>query len=302
MLAGLGSGYGFLQEGLDDASSLSIKVLFVVALAKILATSLTIGSGGSGGVFGPSMVIGGTVGAGVGKLFHRLVPELVTQPSTFAIVGMAGFFAGCANAPFSTILMVTEMTGDYKLLVPTLWVSSICFILCRRWSIYSKQVDTAFDSPAHRGDFTIDLLEGIQVRDVFRKKPPRVTFREDATLDEIVHSLTKSAQRYFPVYNADEKLVGIFSAEDVREFLYDDEFWKIAIARDVMTERVQTLRLDDDLNVALGMFTSLNVDELPVIDDESSNQIIGVLRRKETIAAYNQKRLELKKQRDSESR
>ena len=120
-----GSGYGFLQSALDNVAVLSVPLLFGIAGAKIITTSLTIGSGGSGGVFGPSMVIGGAVGAGVGKLFSQWFPSLGGHPSAFAIVGMAGFFAACANAPFSTILMVTEMTGDYRLLLPTLWVSTI---------------------------------------------------------------------------------------------------------------------------------------------------------------------------------
>lgn len=103
------------------------------------------------------------------------------------------------------------------------------------------------------------------------------------------------------MYNADEKLVGIFSSEDVRRYLYDESLWKIVNAVDVMTERVVTLRLDDDLNFALGQFTALNVDELPVVSCEDKNKIIGVLRRKETIAIYNQRRLKLQKQKDDEN-
>jgi CIC family chloride channel protein len=300
-LASLGSGYGFLQQALDNANSMSLAVLFMVALTKILTTSLTIGSGGSGGVFGPSMVIGGAVGAGVGKFFHHWIPEFVTNPSAFAIVGMAGFFAGCANAPFSTILMVTEMTGDYKLLVPTLWVSSLCFILCRKWSLYSSQVNSRLDSPAHKGDFTIDLLEGILVGDVYRPTKKRKTFHEDVSLDEIVHALADSPQRYFYVNDSAENLVGVFSAEDVRRHLFDDVIWKIANARDVMVENVVTLQLDDDLNYAFGQFTALNVDELPVVAAENRNKVIGVVRRKEAIAAYNNRRLEMQKQMDDEN-
>lgn len=302
VLACLSSGYGFLQQAIDNVGSLTVQILLVVALLKILTTSLTIGSGGSGGVFGPSMVIGGSVGAAVGKLFHQAMPGIVTQPGAYAIVGMAGFFAGCANAPFSTILMVSEMTGDYKLLVPTVWVGLLCFILCRRWSLYSSQVSTRLESPAHKGDFTIDLLEGILVREAFKPKKKLMTFREDATLDEIVHSLTKTAQRYFPVLDANGKLVGIFSTDDVRCSLYDEVLWKVAIARDVMTEDVVTVAPDDDLNTALSRFTALNVDELPVVDKQDSNVILGVLRRKEAIAAYTRRRLEMQHQRELETK
>ena len=301
ILASLGSGYGFLQQAMDNAGSLTVGVLFGVALLKIVATSLTIGSGGSGGVFGPSMVIGGSVGAAVGKVFHHFMPSIVQQPGAFAIVGMAGFFAGCANAPFSTILMVSEMTGDYKLLVPTVWVALISYILCRKWSLYSSQVNTRLDSAAHKGDFTIDLIEGILVREAFKPKKNIMSFQESATLDEIVHSLTKTGQRYFPVMDADNQLVGIFSADDVRCSLYDELLWKVAIARDVMTENVLTVAPDDDLNTALMRFTALNVDELPVVDRENSNLVLGFLRRKEVIAAYTRRRLELQRQLEHES-
>ncbi len=302
VLALLGSGYGLLQEMLDDATSIGVAVLFVVAAIKILTTSLTVGSGGSGGVFGPSMVIGGSVGAGIGKLYAQFMPDAGAQPGAFAIVGMAGFFAGCANAPFSTILMVTEITGSYQLLLPTLWVSSICFILCRNWSLYSNQVNSRLDSPAHRGDFTIDLLAGIRVRDIYRTTERGIVFHEEDSLDLIVHALAKSSQRYFHVYNAAEEPVGIFSSEDVRPYLYDDVLWKIANARDVMVEDVVSLELDDDLNYALGQFTALNVDELPVVASSTPQKIIGVLRRKEAIAIYNERRLKLQKQKEDENK
>jgi CIC family chloride channel protein len=300
-LATLGSGYGFLQVVLSDSGPLTVGLLLAIGLGKVLTTSFTVGSGGSGGVFAPSLVIGGCLGAATGKIFHQLMPGVVAQPGAFAIVGMAGFFAGVANAPFSTILMVAEITGSYRLLLPTLWVSSICFILCRHWSLYARQVGSRLESPAHLGDFTVDLLAGLRVSDAWRKTGEGIVFHEEDSLDEIVHSLAKSPQRYFHVYNSAEELVGVFSSEDVRRYLYDDVLWKIANAGDVMTEQVVTLQPDDDLNHALGQFTALNVDELPVVSSEDPHQVLGVLRRKETIALYNMQRLELQKQKEAET-
>ena len=118
---------------------------------------------------------------------------------------------------------------------------------------------------------------------------------EAATLDEIVHTLAKTPQRYFPVVDEEQKMVGIFSAEDVRHYLYDDTIWQIANARDVMVSPVLTVTVEDDLNLALKRFTSLNVDELPVVDTEDSGRIVGMLRRKESIATYNQRLMEHKR-------
>lgn len=300
-LAVLGSGYGTLQKALDASESLAISLLVTIALVKIVTTSLTISSGGSGGVFGPSMVIGGCVGAAVGKVFHWWVPALVTQPKAFVIVGMAGFFAGCARAPFSTIIMVSEMTGDYRLLLPTLWVSTLCFLLGSRWTLYEKQVKTRLDSPAHRGDFIIDVLAGMQVADVYKKNANIKTIHEGTSLDTIVHELPKTFQRYFPVVTDKDEIIGIFSADDVRSYLFDDSIWQVANARDVMTQVVVSVSPDDDLNTALTRFTALNVDELPVIDPAQPNRLLGMLRRKETIAAYNRKRLEHKQRADEQA-
>ena len=296
-LAVLGSGYGTLQKTMAGTVEVAVPLLVAVALVKILTTSLTISSGGSGGVFGPSMVIGGCLGSALGQVFHVWWPELVRQPQAFAIVGMAGFFSGCARAPLSTVLMVSEMTGGYGLLLPTLWVSTLTFLLGRRWTLYVKQVPTRLDSPAHRGDFFVDVLEGILVEDVYRRdRPPRM-IHEGEPLSGIVHALAESTQRYFPVVDAEGRMVGIFSAEDVRSYLYDDAIWRIANARDVMKSKVVTVRPDEDLNSALGKFTSLNVDELPVIDPAEQGRLLGMLRRKEVIAAYNRRRIEHEKHR-----
>jgi chloride channel protein, CIC family len=109
--------------------------LLVVAVGKIATTSLTIGSGGSGGVFGPSMVIGGCIGAAVGTIFHMWFPILVPDVAPFAIVGMAGFFAGVAKTPISTRLMVGELTGNYTLLLPSMLVVCLAMIIAHRWTI-----------------------------------------------------------------------------------------------------------------------------------------------------------------------
>lgn len=286
-LAVLATGYGGLQQALRNPEILGLELLLVIAGFKIITTSLTIGSGGSGGVFGPSMVIGGCLGAAVGLVFHDYWPELVPRPEVYALVGMAGFFAGCAHAPVSTIIMVSEMTGSYDLLLPTMWVSTLCFLLCRRWTLYSEQVPSRVESPAHRGDFIVDILEGIKVEDVYRKGQKLILIPESMTLDEILHTLTKTHQHYFPVVDQDGRMVGIFSSDDVRAYLYDETIWHLAVARDIMVTNIVSVTPQDDLNTALQRFTSLNLDELPVVAPEDPGRFLGMLRRKETIDAYN---------------
>ncbi len=298
VLSVLSTGYGTLQRSLTDAASVGIPLLLTVSLVKILTTSLTISSGGSGGVFGPSMVIGGCLGAAVGLSINTIWPEAV-DPQAFAIVGMAGFFSGCAHAPFSTIIMVSELTGSYELLLPTMWVSTLCFVMGRRWTLYEKQVPSRLESPAHRGDFIVDVLEGIRVRDVFRPNVGQIRqVPESTSLEDIVHLIAETKQHYFPVINQEGRMIGIFSADDVRHYLYDETIWHLAVASDVMNSQVVSVTPEDDLNTAMRCFTAIAIDEIPVVDANDRSQLLGTLRHKDTIAAYNRRLLEFKKSDD----
>ena len=148
----LSYGYDALQDALNDRSKGAALVLLAIALGKIATTSLTIGSGGSGGVFGPSMVIGGCGGGALGLMFHHYAPTLAPHPAAFVVVGMAGFFAAAAKTPFSTLVIVSEMTGGYGLLLPALWVCTLSFVLSDPRSIYGSQLTSRTQSPAHRHD------------------------------------------------------------------------------------------------------------------------------------------------------
>lgn len=207
---------------------------------------------------------------------------------------MAGFFAGCAHAPISTIIMVSEMTGSYQLLLPTMWVSTLCFLLCQKVSLYRKQVGSRLESPAHQGDFLIDVLEGITVGDVYRTGRHFELVPESMKLEEILQMLSRTHQHYFPVVNEAGRMVGIFSDDDVRRFIYDETIWQLADASDIMVSQYLWVKPEDDLNSALLKFTRLNIDELPVVDSNESGKLLGMLRRKETIAAYNRRILERK--------
>ena len=129
----LAFGYGFAQMALNN--ELTIPFLLFLAIGKAVTTSFSIGSGGSGGVFGPSVVIGGAMGSVVGRTFHQLMPSVVTQPGAFVVVGMAGFFTVVSNTPISTIIFVSEMTNSYHLLLPSLLVCSVSYLGSKKWTI-----------------------------------------------------------------------------------------------------------------------------------------------------------------------
>ena len=282
----LGSGYGWVQ--LAIYGKMAIGLMLVLAFAKILATSFTISSGGSGGVFAPSLVIGAMLGGAFGGIIHQIAPGIATQPTAYVIVGMAGFFAGVANAPISTLIMVCELSGNYGLLPPLMLVSVCSILFSRGFTIYSKQVSSRTDSPAHRGEFLMDVLEGLSVQDAVQIPNSVSIVQEDTPLTDIVKLITFSKSSYFPVVNASGSLTGIFDIHDVRRILTDEFLPHLVIARDIAVEEVITVRPGDDLKTALSRFTIKNLEELPVVDPDDPKKVIGMITRRHLINAYNQ--------------
>lgn len=283
-----GSGYGVLQAALDGEllGMAGVRVLLVVAMLKVITTTCTIAGGGSGGIFGPSMIIGGCVGGAVGLLGKEL--GWVEQPSAFAIVGMCGFFAGGAKTPISTIVMVTEMTGSYHLLLPAMWVCGLTFLLSRRVALYRSQVQNRAASPAHAGEYQVALLESMTVADVWEPGDLRPV-AANAPLGQIVQLLMESKEEYFHVVDADGRLVGVFSATDVRGYSFNRDLYHVTIASDLMTQNPVTVSPADDLHRALEKFDSVRLDELPVVDAADPTHLLGRLRRRAINRAYTQR-------------
>ncbi len=159
----LSGGYGWIQMIFEN--KLPLYLLLLMAVGKMLATSLTIGSGGSGGVFGPSVFIGAALGGAYGQAVAALFPGLGLNPVDFALVGMASFFSAAAKTPLSTIVMVTEMTGGYGLLVPLMLSSFTSFILLRpEVTLYRSQVPERIDSPVHAHEYIRLALSSLAER------------------------------------------------------------------------------------------------------------------------------------------
>ncbi|MBI1372940.1 MAG: CBS domain-containing protein [Phycisphaera sp.] len=297
VLSVLSFGYGFLQDIFVDKLPAdvvpAVVVLLMVAVGKILTTSLTIGSGGSGGVFGPSMVIGGCLGAIVGLVFKSMFPSDV-HLDVFVILGMASFFAAAANTPVSTLIMVTEMTASYELLLPAMWVCALSYLVSRQWTIFHMQVGSRVDSGAHRGDFLVDVLRGMTVRDATDTVGRTfVTVLPGMLLRDVLLLFADTQQVCFPVVDRNGKYFGLFSLNNVRQFLYDSAVADLAVALD-LTTMAQPLRPDMDLNTAIERFAETEFEELPVIDPEQPDNIVGLLRRQDLIAAYNTKLIEVR--------
>ncbi len=285
----LSFGYGILQKALSGDLAYSpmaaVILLLVVGFGKILTTSLTIGSGGSGGVFGPSMVIGGTLGGAVGLLLQMAMPSVVTRIDIFVILGMAAFFSAAAKTPISTIIIVSELTGGYELLVPAMWVAALAYLVSgRKHAIYREQVPSRIDSPAHQGEFIRDVLKGMTVRGLLAaERPPFTSLRPDATLESIIPLVPTTTQAVFPVADERGRLVGLIDFDDLRRFLYRADMGRVIIAEDMMSENVDPLREETDLSAVMGHFASVKYDQLPVVD--ADGKVVALIGRQDLVAA-----------------
>ncbi len=280
----LGSGYGWVQAALYG--KMALWVMLVLALAKILATSLTISSGGSGGVFAPSLVIGAMLGGAFGATAEALLPNLVQDPRAYVLVGMAGFFAGVSKTPVATLIMVSELTGNYGLLAPLMLVCVVAMIAFRRRSIYEKQVASRFDSPAHLGDFVVDLLEGISVGDLAAQGRKPTPIPENLSLPEILQRIAAAEAAYYPVVDAEGRMTGIFSVNDIRRILDEDIPPGLVIARDIATSEVVTAGPEEHLTGVLRKLSSQGLEELPVVDPSEPGKVLFMLSRRAVLARY----------------
>ena len=292
----LGFGYGFVQMALDGDASLWL--LGTVCFGKILTTSLTIGSGGSGGVFGPSVVIGGAAGALVGIFFHHFMPALVPQPAAFVLVGMAGFFTGVSNTPISTIIFISEMSNSYQLLLPSLLVCSLTYLLSKRWTIYTAQVDGPVDSPAHAGTLFVDVLQKLKVRELEDRLTPPCLIAQDMTLARFKERFCATKEHYFPVVDRNERMVGIFSVNDVREFLFEPGLDSLVVMSELGTKEVISTTLDEDLNAVFSKVTVKNIDSIPVVRNDAPDIVLGMLSRRAIIDFYNKRVAALRQKRE----
>jgi len=289
----LGGGYTWIQSAIDG--QLAILLMAALVFAKIVATSCTISSGGSGGVFAPSLFIGSMLGGAFGGICHGFFPHIVTEPSAFVLVGMGGFFAGVAKVPIAALIMVAEMSGGYSLIVPMMIVSSLSYLLLGRVSLYEKQVPTRVDSPAHIGDFAVDIMDHLTVRSAVVKERRVETILDSMPFEQILQLMLASNQQDFPVVDKEEHLTGIISMTDLRQAMADKDVHNLLLARDIAILGVTTVTMDDTLNKALRLMATLDLRELPVVSNDDPRRVISLVSRKDITGAYHEEMERVKK-------
>jgi CIC family chloride channel protein len=280
----LGSGYGMVQAALYG--KVALWIMLVVALAKIVATSLTISSGGSGGVFAPSLVIGAMLGGAFGASAELLFPTMVLDPRAYVLIGMAGFFAGVSNTPIATLIMVSELTGNYGLLAPLMLVCTVAMLVYPRNSIYQKQVNSRIDSPVHLGEFIVDVLEGIRVKDLNEHGRKPTLIAEGMPLPQILEKIANSEGAYYPVVDDKMRMTAIFSVNDIRRILTEDLPPSLILARDLAVSRVITTTPDESLTEVMRKLSIRGLEEIPVVADDDPQHVLFMLTRRAVLARY----------------
>ncbi|KPJ64117.1 MAG: hypothetical protein AMJ45_06475 [Syntrophobacter sp. DG_60] len=289
-----GIGYGgsylpggeFVTQGaLDKALMGKIAIFGCLSLVflKIIATSITIGSGGSGGVFAPSLFIGGMLGGFYGAFFHHFFPDIIAYSGAYALVGMGAVFAGTGSAPLTSIVMLIEMTRDYTLTLPVITATTLSFLLSRallKEDIYTtKLIRRGIDVDLRVEE---EVLKKIRVEEVMTKDFP--TISASMTVRQLFNIFTKTGYHGFPV-TRDGKLCGIITLNDIRPITRRKGWQKLKVI-DVATKNLIVAYSEQTLDKVIIHMGEKQIGRVPVVDKNDKEKLLGVLTREDILRAY----------------
>jgi CIC family chloride channel protein len=285
----MSDGYEYIVEALNG--NYLFFLLIILAFVKIFATSITIGSGCSGGVFAPSLFIGAMAGGAFGVAVNYILPNFITtpyisQPGTYAAIGMGAFLASVTHAPLTGMFLLFELTGNYRVIIPVMLSSVTGVFMATR--IFKDSIDTAELSNRginlHEG-WEVSILGSLKVSDVMTKT--FVTIHKNDTLNKVLDLVIMGKGLYFPVVDSHMEMIGIISMNDIKSVVLNDYIKQIVTAGDLCTEDVVVLTSIDNLNEALEKLSLMDLDEMPVVDFHEHKKVIGMIRRSDIISTYN---------------
>lgn len=264
-----------------------IGLLAALIFAKIIATSVTIGSGGSGGIFAPSLFIGAMLGGLIGKIAHLYYPAATAGSGAYALVGMGAVVAAATHAPISAIIIIFELTNTYQIIAP-LMVSCIISVLLAGWlkkeSIYTDKL-VRRGVNIRRGQ-DINILKNIPVKSIVRSDI--LTLPETATLSEIIQKMLSNTYQELFIVNAQNEYRGHLSWKYLARIARDEtELENLVVAADIARTDIPTVCENDHLDMVMNLFARYGVEELPVIARNGRPLLIGSVHQKDVIEAYN---------------
>jgi CIC family chloride channel protein len=279
-----GVGYGTINLSLKN--QLPFIILLTLVFVKILATSITVGSGGSGGIFAPSLFIGAMTGGFFGYAVHEYFPLITADSGAYAMVAMGAVVAGTTHAPITAMIIIFELTSTYEIILPlmiTCMLSTLITTSLKRDSIYTSKL-------SRRGveitqGWEQSVLRALKVRDV--ASDHFVTVPEDMHLADMVEILKREDLSYLHMVDNDGGLTGIISFSDIRSALHEEGLRYLVIARDVATTEIINIHPSDSIQDALYKMGRNGISHLPVVEENDIGKIIGTLNKKDVMAVYN---------------
>jgi CIC family chloride channel protein len=287
-----GSGFVFLEEVLQGHAPFFL--IFLLIFLKPLATSFTLGSGNSGGVFAPSLFTGAMLGGAFGYLAMRLFPGLTIEVGAYALVGMAAVFSAAARAPLTSMLIVFEMSNDYRLILPLMAAGMVASTFAQ-WlqpeSIYTLKLSKRGIRFAQGRD--MDIMQTVQVEEVMNKAP--ITVHNEQSVADLFAAFQETHLGGFPVLNNNNELYGIVTMQDMERTIQDMErtlHRKDVNLRDlkiwdVATPEPVTVFPDEPIWSAIRKMAPRDLARLPVVARSNPKQFVGLISRSDIVRAYN---------------
>ena len=280
----LGNGYDVMEQALTGQMFWGLA--FLLVFMKIICTSITLGSGGMGGVFAPSLFIGAMVGTAFGSSVHFIFPTLSASAETYSVVGMGAVAGAVMQAPLTNILMLFELTNDYTLILPimaTCIAASYTYQRFTKHSIYMQYLLNKGINIRHGRETSI--MNSIKVQDVM--STDITTIAQEMPFRKILETISYSKNFYFPVLDNKGDMTGILSFSDIREVIFEEQLGDLLVAGELANTKVYSLTPQQNLYEAMEIFSQLDVDQLPVVRSEDKLKVIGMLTRGDMMASYN---------------
>jgi CIC family chloride channel protein len=279
-----GVGYGTINLSLKN--QLPFLLLVSLVFIKILATSITVGSGGSGGIFAPSLFIGAMTGGFFGWVVHTYFPLITSHPGAYALVAMGALVAGTTHAPITAIIILFELTSTYEIILPLMiacMLSTLITTSLKRDSIYTSKL-TRQGVEITQG-WEQSVLRSLKVKEVMDEHV--VTVTEGTHLVDIVELLKSEDVTHLHMVDREGTLTGIISFSDIRPSLQEEDLEHLVIAKDVATKNVITIYPSENIQDALYMMGRNGISHLPVVAEDDKGKVIGILNKHDVMGVYN---------------
>ena len=283
----LGDGYETIIDVLQDKPELSILAIFALIFLKMLASSITLGSGNVGGLFAPSLFIGAMIGATYGWLINMELPEgMHVHPGSYALVGMGAFLAAITHAPMTAIFLLFELTNNYQVIIPIMFASVIGVMVSR--ALNPDSLDAAelnrrgivLHAGREESILSKVLIEKVMITD-FETIPENMTFAE------FMQIFPNSKSQYYPVLDPSGHMYGVVSFQDIRAILLEEGLEHLVVMKELAETNIIKLYPHDSLTEAIKKFSIKDIEAIPVVSPEDDRLLLGILKRKDVIDEYN---------------